>query len=84
MTSESLSVEILISLAERPAANARQRQQWSWGSLGRRLLDIVGYKRESVLAEGSLKLPLIFLHGYFHSAAARQRTSCPSSPREVS
>eukprot|EP01031_Cornospumella_fuschlensis_P038555 gene38555-46864_t len=69
VTNESLSIEMLISLAERPVSKQRgQKGQRSWSGVGRRLLEMLGYRNSSDAVEESLKPPLIFLHGSYHSA----------------
>lgn len=70
VTPESLSMEVLISTAERET-DAKRRSTWlNWTAIANRFLDLLGYKR-NVSTKASvrvLKPPLLFVHGSYHSA----------------
>eukprot|EP01039_Chlorochromonas_danica_P005693 gene5693-6277_t len=70
VTPESLSMEVLISTAERET-DAKRRSSWlNWTAIANRFLDLLGYKRNipTKTSVRVLKPPLLFVHGSYHSA----------------
>ncbi len=63
VTPESLSIEVLMSLAERPVEASKRSEWWSWNYISNKVLNFVGYKRYSyllschIITAGNLHIP---------------------------